>query len=448
MKLLTGILLPLMLLGALEVCAQVRVPPCGYWCFHRPVPRRVLPERPEVPVPAVDPSIDYQLPRTVGVAQIAYSEAWQGYQRAMPHHFTTGELFDELAGHGIRSVRLWLTVPYWDGIEAPGYNPTRNYNPIFEDMAEVWGHPDVDIIVVIFTGVEHALIEPGCQSGTNMSWTLEDTARIAHFFFQHFPDQDKTIVIANPETDNQWRGFDCVEPDEIDFDSFWGPARQQECFDSKTLEECVYEMAMIRYDYAIRRVEERQKIVQEVRDMYPEATLRLRTSMTISQTVPNDKYFGHYALERVHEMEFQPDYIGLSYWRNHGRTIQEAVDHIYELTGYPPERIFLDQAGQNEKKFGRQYPVFMKRALDAWDSGIDLVLFWMWRQTWHAYGGTEDDKGLSKLFGPLPIINNMSKGLWPANKGVWEWLTTEGDVVWGSPNSGLEAIYQLNDEVR
>ena len=393
---------------------------------QRPGGRRFDP-RPQPPW--TDPLIgDYALPKTVGVNQIAYDAAWpfstgiHTGERGLLDHFTTGELFDELGLHGMRSVRLWLDVPYWDGVLYP--DGTLNPDPIFEDMRKVWEHPDIDVIVIVFTSIAHSLREDGCTGGHNMSWPEEPTYEIAKFFYEQFPDQDKIIIFHNPETDNQWRGFDCREPDEINFDTFWGPARQQLCLDEHTLEECVLEMAKIRFDYAIQEVERRQKEVQLARSEHPDATISVRTAMCLSMTVPHDEFFGMYALSRVKSMEYQPDYLTLSHWKGHYLPIARAILQIMRVSAYPVERIFIDQIGSNEKYPGKQYPVLVAQTHGAWDAGVNLVLVWMWRQTWHAFHPNE----------------------WPLNKGMWNWITTEGRVEWGDPTSGLGAIYELNQQ--
>ena len=401
-----------MLLCAVSVSAQdVRVGECGYWCQMFGGARD--------PIRRVEPS--YLLPKTVGVAQIAYSGAWYSYQKSMPHHLTTLELFDELAYHGIRAVRLWLTVPYWDGIK-PRYDGCGNEitGVIFEDMRLVWEHPYVDTIVLILTDAGHTSYETDCDGSGSMTWLNAPIKDFATFMFENFGDQDKTIILANTEIDNQWRGFKCTEPDEINFDSFWGPARQEECLAENTIKECVLEMAKIRYDYAIRKVEEGQRIVEEVRDRYPNAKLRLETSMTISAFAPTERLLGMYALSAVRDMEYPPDRIGVSHWKGSNITLTEAIEIVKMVSGYSIERLFVDQIGQNEKTYGRQYTTITRKAHEAWDAGVTLVMVWLWRTTW-----------------PIPPEKD---------KGMWSQLCIPPIpwCGWGESNSGLQAIYELN----
>jgi len=393
-----------------------------------PGPRR--PRRVGWGGPYKDPNVgDYTLKKQVGVAQIAYSEAWQGYQGSMPHHFTTKELFDELAYHGIHSVRLWLTVPFWDGVEHPTDPLLYPNYQIFEDMSKVWEHPDIDTILLILTNPGHTAYEEDiCHTGNSMTWLNDPVEEAMEFLYKHFGDQDKTIIFANTETDNQWRGFHCTEPDEINFDTFWGPERQQECFDEYTLEECVYQMGVIRFEYALRMVERRQRLVEEFRARHPDSTLKFRTSITISAYESSDRLLGMYALSRIRYMKYKPDYIGLSHWNGNSMTLTEAIHAVKRLTRYPEERLIIDQIGANERKPGAQYPVIIGKTHEAWDEGVNSVFVWMWKATWRGYRPNGD----------------------PANKGMWWHLCQEPEpwCGWGEPTSGLDAIYELIEEAQ
>lgn len=421
-----------------DECAE----PGTYWCDMFPdecqqcwdVCQDPVVRKPDTRVGGVAPpeSVldDYELPKTVGAAQIAYSEAWQHYQKAMPHHFTTKELFDEMGHHGLRAVRLWLTVPYWDGVEHPTNSLLYPNYQVFEDMREVWEHPDIDTIMVILTDPAHTVQEADCNGYNSMTLTDDPVEAFARFMFRHFSDQDKTIIIANPEADNQWRGFHCVEPDEINFDTFWGPDEQAECLAENTLEECVYQMAQLRFDYILRSIENRQRIVEEIRELYPDAKLKLRTSVTISEfhgAQSRERLFGMFVLSKIKLMKHKPDYIGLSFWKGANMSLSDAIFWVKRLTGYPAERMIIDQIGQNEKRYGMQYKTLTRLTHEAWDNGINLVLVWIWKSTWRGY-----------------TINGAS-----ADKGMWSILCDEPEpwCGWGEPNSGLGAIYELNAEV-
>jgi hypothetical protein len=376
--------------------------------------------------PYNDPTIiDYTLPKTVGVAQIAYSEAWKAYQKNMPHHFTTKELFDDLGYHGIRAVRLWLTVPFDDGIRASTSGGDIVWvTTTFEDMREVWEHPDVDVIMVILTDMRHTGREIDCDGKPSMTWINDPVEEFARFMFEHFSDQDKTVIIANTETDNQWRGFRCDDPEEMIWDSI-PPADVAECLAANTREECVREFSYWRMKYALRQIEKRQRIVEEVRSEYPGAALKLRTSMTVhvfNREQAQGKYLGQFALSWVRKMTYKPDYIGISFWRGAKMTLTEAIQYVHRITHYPRNRMIIDQIGQNEKEYGRQYSRITKLTHEAWANKINLVLVWMWKTTWS-----------------VPPERN---------KGMWNVLCEAPNpwCGWGEPNSGLGAIYELNEE--
>jgi len=421
-----------------DTCPEIGSIQCELWpdacaacwdtCVDRPWHRRAGGRI--GPAPYHDPNVgDYTLSKTVGVAQIAYSEAWQSYQPAMQHSFTTAELFDELAYHGIRAVRLWLTVPYWDGVEYP--DGTLNPNPIFEDMREVWEHPNIDTIMVILTDYAHTGVEVDCDGNTTMTWINDPVEKFARFMFENFPDQDKTVIIANTETDNQWRGFRCFEPDEMIWDSI-PPADVEECLAEFTKEECVVKFSKWRMDYAIRQVEKRQRIVQQVRAEYPNAKLRLRTSMTtsvFSAANAKKKFLGMYALSKVMSMKWKPDYIGISHWQGSNMTILQAIAYVRRATWYPPNRLIIDQIGSNDRRNGRQYDVITSKTHDSWDAGANLVLVWIWKETWRRpVGGSLKDE----------------------SKGLWDILCEAPDpwCGWGDPKSGLWAVYELNEEAQ
>jgi hypothetical protein len=374
--------------------------------------------------PYSDPNIDYALPKTVGATQIAYSAAWPR-DTAMLDHFTTKEVLDELASHGIRAVKLFIAGVYWDGVEHPT-NPLLypDYPIIFEDMHEVWEHPDIDVFVITFMNYGHASWARGCDGGWELEWPNEPTYEIAKFLFKHFGDQDKTIIIAGSEIDNQWRGFGCNDPEDAMWDS-WPQADIDACLAEKTQAECAYDLSMDRMRYATREIQRRQREVEKARSEHPDATIRIRTSVNISVTSRRAKYyFTSFMHEMYNEMEYWPDYVGLTHFKGDNTTLAQAVKNIQRLIGYPVERIYLDQFGTFEKTEGKQYPVIYNKGVDGFNLGINSMFVWMWRQTWHRF----------------------TSGGVPLNRGMFQWLTTEGRVEWGAPTSGLQAIYELNTQ--
>jgi hypothetical protein len=339
------------------------------------------------------------------------------------NHFTTKELFDELASHGIRAVKLFLAGLYWDGVEHPT-NPIfyHDYPITFEDMHEVWAHPDIDVIVITFINYGHAAWLRGCGGGWEMGWPNEPTYEIAKFLFKHFGDQDKVIIFTSGEVDNQWRGYECNDPQDAMWD-FWSLKDIDECLAEKTQVECAYDLSLDRMWYAKMEIERRQREVEKARSEHPDATLRIATSVNISVTTRREKYyftsFIHYMYRYMNNW---PDYIGLSHFKGDGTTLEKAVSNIQRLTGYPVERIFLDQFGTFERTEGKQYDLIYNKGVDGFNLGLNLQLVWMWRQSWHRF----------------------TSGGVPLNRGMFQWLTTGGRVEWGAPTSGLQAIYELN----
>lgn len=367
------------------------------------------------PVPRVEP-----LPQTVGVAQIAYDAAWP-FSPKLLNHFTTKELFDELATHGIRAVRLHLSAPYWDGVESSRADGCGNpiEGIIFEDMNEVWGHPDIDVIVLLFANDMTSNWETDCNGGNQLSWPHDQTYEFASFLFRNFGDEDKTIILTMGEVDNIWRGFHCVDPEEMIWESI-PPATVNDCLETKTRAECVFDFSMIRFEWTRKEIERRQIEVERAQAENPRARLRIETSMTISVFSPEQaagKYLGKFALRDM-QFEHPPRFYGASYWNgaeSHGISISDAIYSIMEYRGIPAEQVFIDQVGANESFPGKQYAVLMERITEAFSTGVTAAFVWMFRQTWHG-----------------------------KNKGMWQFLTTEGRVEWGEPTSGLSAIYTLN----
>jgi len=375
--------------------------------------------------PSFDPSFDYILPKTVGAAQIAYDAAWPR-GNGMLDHFTTKELFDDMASHGLRAVRLWLSVPYDDGMRVNHNDCGDSWiaDAYYEEMREVWEHPDIDVIVIIFVAENYSVWDIGCSGTPEISWAHEPTYEIAKFFFENFGDQKKTIIFTNPEIDNLWRGFTCFEPWQAMWD-FWPDSRVDECLAMKTQEECAYDLSMTRMFYTKMKIERRAEAVQRARAEYPDATIRIGSAMTISATTRRAKYFYTTFMHSMYKhLTHQPEWIGLSHWKGDGTTLEEAVNNVMRLTGYPVERIFLDQFGMFEKYDGKQYNLIYNKGVEAFDLGINSLFVWIYRQPWHNF----DDQGR------------------PLNRGMFQWLTTEGRVEWGAPTSGLRAIQELNAE--
>jgi len=367
--------------------------------------------------PTEDPNMQtYRLAKAVGVCENAYSAAWP-----FPRHggildqFTTKELFDELAGYNIRAVRLWLSVPYNDGFNGP---------PIYEDMHLVWGHPAIDTMVIIFTDERWTnWVEPGCTSTRVIADVSEPTYEIATFLYENYGDQEKTIIITEPEIDNLWRGYDCSEPNDALW-QLWPESNQ--CRIDKTAAQCAYELSMIRMDEAIARAEKRQVDVERARAEHPNAKLVVASSITVSQFDESPKYFNKFSLrDSIPNMKPSADYIGMSQGASGGRDFAFPIQQVKLFTGYPMDRLFVDQVYVNESTPGKQYSLIKPAIQVAFNWDVQTAFVWMWKQGWISY----DSQGR------------------PENKGMWHWLNeigVPGKAIYGDPTSGLQVIQEMN----
>ena len=352
------------------------------------------------------PTVDYTVPRGVGVTQLAYDLS----RPEITRHFTTHELFSDLAANNIRIVKLWLDDNpfdgagpfFWTSYGTPmGDLSIRHHrDPMFEDMDLVWRDPNIDTIVVRFIGRGlWDASEPDCTGWTGPFWIHEPTYDIASKLLRRYGEQNKTIIITDWEGDNQWACGGTVSMD----------------------------MAMGRMQYVIRLAEERQAAVQRARDEYPDAVLKVMFGMVVNDLDELPAYYGMNLVKNgIPGMDPQPDVIGLSYWLKHQKPIVEALEYIQLHTGYPMHRIYLDEVGAAEKTPGRQYARLMEVIPPAFDAGLAFACCWMWKQTWHGF----DDRGR------------------PINTGMWKWANDSGKVEWlDEPNSGLQAIQEINDDL-
>jgi hypothetical protein len=355
------------------------------------------------------------------VNQIAYDDAWP-----WPRHggvlsqFTTKELFDELSSYGINAIRLWLSVPYNDGENGP---------PIYEDMAEVWSHSGIDTIVVIFKHPHsESMIEPGCNGPRVTTDNLnEPTYEIATYLYENFGDQPKTIIITAPEIDNMARGYDCEALDDALWHD-WDKTEQCLVTEGKTRVECANEMYLERMDALIAKAEQRQRDVERARAEHPDAVLLVGSSITVSVFEENPEYYNKYALrDNIPYMEISPDWIGLSQGASGGRDFAFPISETERLTGYPRDRMFVDQVYMNEKYPGVQYNLIKPAIQVAFSWDVDMALIWMWKQGWRSF----NERGQ------------------PENKGMWQWANEPGipgKTVYGDPTSGMDVIRELHPD--
>ena len=418
----------LMVLCTCLVHAQIVRPPCdcpapgSFWCEMLPdTCAQCWIDCPRTPIRRVianPPPMDYTVPRGVGVSQLAYDLSRPEHTR----HFTTAALMDELVDNNINIIKLWLNYNPFDGagpfhwyshgtymgdlnqpVNECGDPMGEGYSryPMFEDMDYVWRDPRFDIMVIRFIG--SGLWDdddPLCTGWTGPFWVDEPTYDIASKLLRRYGDQDKVIIITDWENDNQWSCGGTVTPEE----------------------------AAERMVYVRRQAESRQRAVELARAENPGATLRVMFAMIASDFDELPAYYGMNIVKNViPSMDPQPDMIGFTYWAKHLKTVTEVMDYIMLHTGYPANRIYLDEIGAPEKTDGRQYDRLMAVIPEFFEAGGAFAAVWMWRQTWYAF--TDNGK--------------------PINTGMWKWAGTIGKVEWlNEPTSGLAAIHELNDDWR
>ena len=358
------------------------------------------------PEPTTDPNVDYILPRGVGVIQVLH----ETHRTEAPvGQFTTFDFLEQMREHDIRIAEVWIAGDPFDGAGVWKWKTpwgitmccmgTTGRRPLYEDMDHVWRHPDIDVIVVRFTSIAWTCGLTSDSAINNPFWVQEPTLRIARKLFRRYGKQNKTIIFTSWESDNQW----WMEENRT-------PTRDH----AQTM------------DYVRRQTERRQRAIERARSKFPNANLKIYHALTIDDLSEDAAHWGMNLIKDVVPyLERSPDFIGVSYWPKHKRSITEVLHYIQEHTGYPAHRLFVAEVGASERrpKGTRQYDRITSVVDEAFDAGYSFAIVWMWRQTWHAW--TETGK--------------------PKNFGMWEWSNEDGEVEYsGNPNSGLQAIEELN----
>ena len=387
-----------------DVCAQCWAE-CGF--IPGPPPRRVIPLAP----------MDYTTARGVGVTQLAYDLSGP----PITQHFTTAALMDELVDNDISILKLWLNYNPFDGAGPFHWYSYGTYMgnmnagvnecgdemwntervPRFEDMDFVWRDPRFETIVVRFIGSGMwDGDDPQCSGWTGPFWVHEPTYDIASKLLRRYGEQDKVIIITDWENDNQWSCGGTVTP----------------------------ERAVERMKYVELQAEARQRAVELARAEHPGVNLRVMFAVIANDFDELPSYYGmNIVKDMIPSMDPQPDLIGFTYWSKHLKTVTEVMDYIMLHTGYPANRIYIDEIGAPEKTDGRQYDRLIPAITEFFEAGGAFACVWMWRQTWYDF-------------------NDSGK---PINTGMWKWAGTEGKVEWlNEPTSGLAAIGELNDTWR
>jgi hypothetical protein len=281
------------------------------------------------------------------------------------------------------------------------------------------------MIVVRFVNMAWTMVETGCSGWTGPTFAQEPTFKIAKKLLKRYGDQNKVIIFSNWEGDNQWRGSGCNKPDE----AMWGEAGSwynEGCQKDYTIEECAEMFCRERMAYVKKCTENRQIGIEGARAKYPNTALKIYHALVVSDF---DELPGYYGLnltkDVIPNLQHQPDFIGVSYYTKHRKSIEEVAEYIQQHTGYLPERLYIDEIGAAEPTPGKQYDRLMAVIPEAFRAGYAFACVWMWKQTWH------DFRPNGK----------------PINFGMWKWANDTGKVEWlDEPNSGLQAIHELNDE--
>lgn len=396
------------------------------------------------PGPTEDPLVDYVLPRGVGVTQVLH----EGY-------FTTGQLFDELSEHDINIVQVWIAGNPFDAEGAWGWVTEWGVemccmgsdDPLVEDMGYVWTHPAIDVIIVRFTSMAWANSITGEARHviSNPFWINEPTFEIANKLLELYGNEDKDIIFASWEADNQWWMQEGRVPTEDH--TGW-------------------------INYVRTRTNQRQAAVERARALHPDAALRIYFALELNLFEERDDHWGlNITKDMVSQLEYDPDFLVISHWSQE-QSIIERLNYIMFHTGYPAHRVFILQVGAREydvpgmpefcdpiakppderilpgepfenprwhsydwyircwpmidRNGGTlQYQRLMEVIPPAFEAGMQIAVVWIWRQIGHEF-------------------RNDGR---PKNFGMWVWGDEEGEFT-GQENSGLRAIRELNERWR
>lgn len=501
-RLFLGILLILIVLpaGAQTLCDDCS-PIGSFWCemlpetcaacwdtcvdeLPPPPPRRPGRRIPPRTAP-VDPNLrEYGLQRTVGVTQLAYEVGWQRFKNEQPHPYarwTTQELVDDVASHGISALKLWYMGDPFDGTGSwcwsPYYwgrdvtlcedceamdselcemfpdecqecldtcvdEPPEPFSCAFgnyglDDMMNVWSDAGIDTFVLRLSSEAWSVQEStSCSPSTScnlagISFANEPTYDIARTFLERYGDIDATIIIGDWEQDWAIRGQASMGYDDEGFMLFpWAdaPAWYSEgCIEELGYQECGEQLVSGRGSWVRRMIMNRQAGVLRARAEHPGSALKVAHAVIFNKYPANfdETDLGLYVIDLILQIpkELRPDYIGLSFWYRRS-DVADALTWAERKTGYPRNRFYVDELGEHLS--GRQYDRIYDQTMSAWCWGVDLVNVWMWKQTWFGY----TNAGNQKNHGLFEQLN-------------WEDHEAQEKVQFGPPRPGYYAIQDL-----
>jgi len=401
-------------------------------------PRGQGQEEPRPRRPSVHRVVPLSPHADIGVTQLSYDLNWMTLRNAVHPHamWTSLEVLDDISSHGIRSVKIWLDGDPLDGgpwCWSPAYW-TRD-DPFscnmgqygFEDMNLFWSHPGIDVFTVRFQSKAWSIQEyvsqrpdkPPRLGGT--TFANEPTYWIARELLKRFGDLDKTIIFADWEqdwaiqgqgsqgTDNQGRWL--YPWDNAD------PWYSDGCWEEYDYDTCGEMVVRDRLAYVRWVIEERQRGVEMARAEFPDAILRIEHTVVLNRYPANfeESDLGIALAEEVKTLDPQPDTVSLSFWERTS-TIVEALDYVEAVTGYPRDKIYVDELG--EWKEWAQYERIHNEGRRAICWGVTKLNIWMWRQTWRGN-----------------------------NHGLFYQLNADSDpndtVIFGDPRPGYYAVQDL-----
>jgi hypothetical protein len=334
-----------------------------------------------------------------------------------PHaRWTSTELLDDISSHGIRAVKIWMdgdpfdggqwcwSPEWWTG-EEPFSCEFGQYG--FENMADFWGHPGIDIYTIRFQNIAWASREYGANLDPStppklkrVTFAGEPTYWIARELLARFGHLDKTIIITDWEQDWGIQGQDCRG---TDINGRWlypwddaSPWYSNECWEQYDFDTCGEMLIKERLAYVRETIERRQMAVNAARAEFPDVNLRILTGPIVNRYPANfeESDLGISLTEEISTLDPQPDIILLSFWHRRS-TITEALDYIEAETGYPRNRIYVDELG--EWKESNQYRRIYDEGRRAACWGVELLNVWLWRETWCSdlrSDGTQHQHGL------------------------------------------------------
>jgi len=318
-----------------------------------------------------------------------------------PNYETNEQAVNDIAGLGMRAVKIWPRVSYQSA-----------------EMAAVFTNSDIDVIVL--RPLENCDYEPSPCDPSAIElrrWENIDYVQVAEYLYSHFGDEQKVIILTNWESDNQFvgwgQGCDEVEPPEPEILAY---------------------LDLLDYN---------QAGIQQVRIENLEKNLRVFNAVEVNRVM------GVKAFEVVDKviprMAQSPDFVSFSRWYL-ASPISDELDYIELCTGLPRSRIFVGEVGTNEGyPTDWQYPYYIENIDAAMTWGVDLLFTWIYRQQW---GGTNPNDpgfnlGIHEKDANGQFTGDMTSGFTAMQEMMEKWESPFGP---GGPTESLEFERTLVDE--